>query len=133
MSADLTISIVNYNSKRFILNCLESIHAYSDGLDAEVYVVDNSSTDGSVEITKKLYPKVKLILNKDNRGFARANNQVLRIADSRYCLIANPDVIFLRGVLKATRLNRPMKRFTNPCRKNSPAPVSLKSLSTQRS
>jgi GT2 family glycosyltransferase len=101
MAKDLTISIVNYNSKRSILNCLESIHANSNGLDTEVYVVDNNSTDGSVEATKKLYPKIKLILNKDNRGFAKANNQVLRIADSRYCLITNPDVIFLPGALKA--------------------------------
>jgi len=101
MTKDLTISIVNYNSKRLILNCLESIHANSNGLDTEVYVVDNKSTDGSVEATQKLYPKAKLILNKDNRGFAKANNQVLRIADSCYCLITNPDVIFLPGALRA--------------------------------
>lgn len=101
MAKDLTISIVNYNSKRFILNCLESIYADSNGLDTEVYVVDNNSTDGSIEATEKLYPKVKLIFNKNNRGFAKANNQVLGIADSRYCLITNPDVIFLPGTLTA--------------------------------
>lgn len=100
MAKDLTISIVNYNSQQFILNCLESIYANSDGLDPDVFVVDNNSIDGSIEDIEKLYPQVKLILNKENKGFAKANNQVLRTVDSRYCLITNPDVIFLPDVLK---------------------------------
>jgi len=100
MSKDLTISIVNYNNKELILRCLESIYPYSDGLDIDIFVVDNYSSDGSVDMIRGLYPSVNLIANRENRGFARANNQVLKIFESRYCLITNPDIIILPGTLQ---------------------------------
>ncbi|GAX59194.1 glycosyl transferase [Candidatus Scalindua japonica] len=97
---DLTISIVNYNSKEHILKCIESIYAHGEGIDIDVYVVDNNSTDGSVDDIKKNYPDVKLIMNNENRGFGDANNQVLKRFNSRYCLITNPDIIILSGTLQ---------------------------------
>jgi GT2 family glycosyltransferase len=101
MKKDLTISIVNYNMKNSMLLCLKSIYANIDGLDVDVYVVDNNSADGSVDAIKREYPNVHLIANSDNRGFARANNQVLRVADSGYYLILNPDVTIFPGTLKS--------------------------------
>jgi GT2 family glycosyltransferase len=100
MSKDLTISIVNYNHKEFILRCLGSIYSCSDGLDLDIYVVDNHSSDGSVDMIRRSYPDVNLIMNGENRGFAKGNNQVLRIFQSRYCLITNPDIIILPGTLQ---------------------------------
>jgi GT2 family glycosyltransferase len=100
MAKDLTISIVNYNMKEHILSCLESIFSTSHGLDIDVYVVDNKSEDDSVEAIKRHYPKANLIVNNENKGFGKANNQVLSISDSRYCLITNPDVIVLPGTLQ---------------------------------
>ena len=100
MVKDLTISIVNYNTKEYILKCLESIYANSEGVDIDIYVVDNNSTDDSVDAIRNLYPGVKLIENNENKGFAEANNQVLRLFNSRYCLITNPDVTMLPETLQ---------------------------------
>ena len=100
MSRDLTISIVNYNSKEHILKCLESIYANSEGIDIDIYVVDNDSSDDSVDVIRKLYPSVNLIENNENKGFGVANNQVLKLFNSRYCLITNPDIIILPDTLQ---------------------------------
>jgi Predicted glycosyltransferases len=65
----------------------------SEGLEVEIWVVDNSSTDGSVEMVQTLFPQVKLIVNTENVGFAMANNQAVDRAVGKYILYLNPDTI----------------------------------------
>lgn len=89
---DLSIVIVNHNTKRLLSELLDSLLASEKGqYQIEIIVVDNASTDGSVEIVKKRYPSVQLLVNKENRGFAVANNQGLRLAKGEYLLLLNSD------------------------------------------
>lgn len=90
---DLSIIIVNYNVKEFLLNLLHSIEKASSNIDKEIIVVDNASDDGSVEAIKEKFPTVKLVENKNNIGFGSANNQGLKIAQGKYILFINPDCI----------------------------------------
>lgn len=90
---DLSIIIVNYNVKEFLLNLLQSIQNARGNLSLETIVVDNASDDGSVELVKEKYPDVNLIVNKTNVGFGAANNQALQIARGKYFLLINPDTI----------------------------------------
>ena len=89
----LSVIIVNYNVKYFIEVCLHSILRAAEGIDAEVIVVDNNSKDDSCEMIKKKYPQVKLIENKENLGFSKANNQGVSIAAGEYILFINPDTV----------------------------------------
>ena len=89
----LSIVIVNYNVKFFLEHCLHSVGKAIKDLEAEVFVVDNNSVDGSVEMVQDKFPDVKLIANKDNVGFSRANNQAIREANGRFLFILNPDTI----------------------------------------
>ncbi|MBU2595777.1 glycosyltransferase family 2 protein, partial [Patescibacteria group bacterium] len=86
----LSIIIVNWNAKKFLKICLESIkkemhHSH------EIIVVDNNSEDGSQQMVKRYFPQVILVANKKNLGFSRANNQALAIAQGEYVLFLNPD------------------------------------------
>jgi len=90
---DLSIIIVNYNVKEFLQNLLHSIDKASQNLSGEIIVVDNASDDGSVELLKSKFPSVKLIENKTNLGFGKANNQALKIAKGKYLLLINPDAV----------------------------------------
>ena len=74
---DLSIIIVNYNVKEFLQNLLHSIEKASSNILKEIIIIDNASDDGSVEVIKEKFPSVKLIENKINVGFGRANNQGL--------------------------------------------------------
>ncbi|HQK98411.1 MAG TPA: glycosyltransferase family 2 protein [Bacteroidia bacterium] len=89
----LSVIIVNYNVKYFLQQCLQSVQKACKGLDTEVFVVDNNSKDGSVEMVQELFPEVKLIANKDNTGFSKANNQAMRISKGEYVLLLNPDTV----------------------------------------
>ena len=90
---DLSIIIVNYNVKEFLQNLLHSIEKASSNISKEIIIIDNASDDGSVEVIKEKFPSVKLIENKVNVGFGRANNQGLAIARGNYILFINPDCI----------------------------------------
>lgn len=87
----LSVIIVNYNVKHYLNQCLHSLARALDGVEHEVFVVDNNSSDGSVEYLKTLYPNVKYIENKDNVGFAKANNQAISQSTGEYVLLINPD------------------------------------------
>lgn len=89
----LTVVIVNYNVEHFLEQCLLSVRQASKNLDVEVFVVDNISVDGSVEMVKEKFPEVNLIENKDNVGFSRANNQAVRVSNGEYVLLLNPDTV----------------------------------------
>ena len=90
---DLSIIIVNYNVKEFILNLLHSIKKASFNISSEIIVIDNASDDGSGDAIKEKFPSVKLIENKKNIGFGAANNKGLELAQGDYILFINPDCI----------------------------------------
>jgi len=88
---DLSIIIVNWNTKDLLGKCLRSIYNNTDGLTFQVFVIVNASRDGSAGMIEKEFPQVSLIKNKDNLGFAKGNNQGFLQARGRYVLILNPD------------------------------------------
>ncbi len=94
----MTISIVNFDTKDVILDCLASIFKYTKDIDFEVIVVDNGSTDGSVELIKSKFPRVKLICNNKNEGFGPAHNKSFRISNAKYFVVLNSDVIINSNV-----------------------------------
>ncbi len=89
----LAIVIVNYNVKHFLEQCLKSVYQSISSIDAEVWVVDNNSVDGSVEMVQSLFPAVHVIANKENVGFSVANNQAIKKSTAEYILLLNPDTI----------------------------------------
>jgi len=89
--ADVSIVIVNWNAKNVLRDCIESIYRTTRGLSFEVIIVDNASSDGSVEMLIGEFPRVCLVQNTENRGFAAANNQGMAIAKGRFLLLLNPD------------------------------------------
>ncbi|MEI6488144.1 MAG: glycosyltransferase family 2 protein [Bacteroidota bacterium] len=97
---DISIIIVNYNVKEFLIPCLRSIYASEIGLiKLEVIVIDNNSTDNSVEIVVTEFPQVIIIRNNYNAGFPKANNQGFEIAKGRYIFMLNPDTELLDNAL----------------------------------
>lgn len=90
---DLSIVIVNYNVKHFLEQCLHSVQRAIEGMEAEVFVVDNNSVDGSVPEIRARFPWVRLMANSENLGFSRANNQAMRQASGTYILLLNPDTV----------------------------------------
>lgn len=100
----LSIVIVNYNVRTYLEQCLQSVAKALEGIEGEVFVVDNHSDDDSVETVKTQYPWVRLIENSENIGFARANNIAIRQSTGDYVLLLNPDTVVgeqtLREVLR---------------------------------
>lgn len=97
---DLSISIVNFNTKEPLRQCLKSIQDTVKGLNYEVIVVDNNSVDGSVQMLKDELSFVKLIVNKENRGATVAKNQSFAEAKGRYILILDSDIEVLQGAVE---------------------------------
>lgn len=98
----LSVVIVNYNVKSFLDQCLSSVEqstGFEMGKDFEVFVVDNHSVDGSAEMVREKHPGVNLIANPDNPGFAKANNQAIRISQGKYVLLLNPDTLIENDTL----------------------------------
>jgi GT2 family glycosyltransferase len=89
----LSIIIVNYNVKYFLEQCLCSLRAGMMGINAEVIVLDNASTDGSINYLQPKFPEVKFIINEENLGFAKACNKGLAMASGKYILFLNPDTL----------------------------------------
>ncbi len=97
---DLSVIIVNWNTCDLLAGCLRSVYETAGRIHLEVIVVDNGSTDGSVEMVCREFPQVKLMLNANNVGFARANNQALARSRGRYVLLLNSDTRLLPGALE---------------------------------
>ena len=90
---DLSVVIVNYNVVFFLEQCLNSVFAASKNLNVQIFVVDNNSVDGSINMLKENFSSVILIENKENVGFSKANNQAIKRANSPYVLLLNPDTV----------------------------------------
>lgn len=99
---DLSIIIVNYNTKKITSDCIKSIIKKTRGIKYEIIVVDNASQDGSVEVleslTKKI-PNLKLIKNRQNLGFGKGNNQGMKVAEGEFILLLNTDTIIHNNAL----------------------------------
>ncbi len=100
-TAPVSVVIVNYNGGALLQQTLRSLHASTDSLALEVFVVDNDSNDSSVERVRKEFPSVQIMENGQNLGFARANNRALREARGRFLLLLNPDVELQPGAIQA--------------------------------
>jgi len=90
---ELSILIVNWNTRDFLRDCLQSLYRSVKGTSFEVIVVDNASGDGSIEMIKENYPETRLVENRENAGFARGNNQAYKISKGRVVGLLNPDTI----------------------------------------
>lgn len=97
---DLSIAIVSWNTKDILDQCLNSINETASGVEFEVIVVDNASSDGSAEMVAQKYPCAQIIQNEDNVGFPKANNQAYAISKGRHFLLLNPDTIMRGDTLK---------------------------------
>ena len=85
--------IVNYNVEFFLEQCLNSVQKALENINGQVFIVDNNSIDGSVEMVQRKFPAYSLLANKENVGFSKANNQAILQADAEYILLLNPDTV----------------------------------------
>jgi GT2 family glycosyltransferase len=96
----LSIIIVSWNVRDKLKENLQAIYKSKVNFDFEVFVVDNDSSDDSVKMIKQEFSQVELIENKDNLGFAKANNQAIKIAKGQYILLLNPDMLVNENTLQ---------------------------------
>jgi GT2 family glycosyltransferase len=92
---DVSVVIVSWNTRDILRGCLRSVFEQTRDIFFEVIVVDNNSHDGSADMVRAEFPQVQLIANSQNRGFAAACNQGMRVRSARYTLLLNPDTIVL--------------------------------------
>ena len=100
MSLKLSVIIVNYNVRYFLEQTLLSVRRASEGVDLDVWVVDNNSPDDSVAMVRDKFPEVKLTANTGNPGFSVANNQAIRASTGEYVLLLNPDTVIAEDTLR---------------------------------
>ena len=98
---DVSVVFVSYNVRAFLEQCLVSVERASHGLDVDVWVVDNRSVDGSVDMVASRFPSVNLIANEENVGFSKANNQAIRACQGRHVLLLNPDTVVREDTLSS--------------------------------
>lgn len=93
MNPDISILIVSYNTCAMLRECLEAIPAATTDASYAIFVWDNASSDGSVEMIREAFPEVRIVESRSNLGFARANNRLMEMSDPSYYLLLNPDTI----------------------------------------
>ena len=100
MAKKISIIIVSYNVCQLLDECLNSVERALQGIDGEVFVVDNNSADDTIGQLQPRHQQVRFIANPDNRGFASANNQAIRQAEGEYVLLLNPDTVVFPDTLR---------------------------------
>lgn len=135
---DLSIIIVSFNTAELLAKCLKSLSAALEGLNSEVFVVDNNSADETVTIVKQDFPWVYLIANNENLGFSKANNQALKKARGKYVLVLNPDTQIGKDTIAkmihfmdnnkevgiaTCRVELPNGKLDRDCRRHFPSPA----------
>ncbi len=93
----VSVIIVSWNGKKFVRECLESLFSECKSTSLEVILVDNASTDGTPDLVEKEFPAVKVIKEKRNHGFAKANNIGMRLCHGEYVCLVNSDVKFVEN------------------------------------
>ena len=101
MTLDLSVIIVNWNTRDLLAQCIESVYRTVMGISFEIIVVDNASADGSADRVRERFPQVQLLQNDENVGFARANNQAAVASKGRYLLLLNSDALLQAGAVQA--------------------------------
>jgi len=99
---DVSIIIVALNVRKLVYDCLKSVYDQTAGIEFEVIYVDNASEDGTVEMVREEFPEVRIIENKENKGFIVANNQGIEVSQGRYVLLLNSDTIVLDNAIAKT-------------------------------
>ena len=100
----LSIVIVSYNVRSYLEACLQSVRKALEGIEGEVFVVDNHSSDDTVSVLRSQYSWVRLIENQENLGFAKANNIAIRQSQGDYVLLLNPDTVVGEQTLRSALL-----------------------------
>src|SRR4030042_2440368 len=101
MIPDVSIIILSWNTRDLLARCLEALYDTLEGLTCDVVVVDNASTDDSVEMVQSKFPSVYLVTNFTNEGFARANNNTMPLSQGRYMLLLNSDAFVTSGAVRS--------------------------------
>jgi hypothetical protein len=96
----LSVIIINWNTRQLLDQCLKSVSINLQNLDHEVIVVDNGSTDGSKDMVRNDFPEAILIENQENAGFAKANNQAIRVSQGEYILLLNSDAFLTPNAIQ---------------------------------
>src|SRR5580692_10333113 len=96
----VSVTIVTYNSGRFIKRCIESVLDQDYPLK-EIIVIDNNSTDGTIDILEPFEDRCRIVYNEENIGFAAAQNQAISLSNAEWVLTLNPDVLLLKGFIEA--------------------------------
>src|ERR1700742_1919482 len=96
----VSVTIITYNSGRFIKRCLESVLDQNYSLK-EIIVIDNNSTDGTIDILEPFEDRCRIVYNEENIGFAAAQNQAIGLSNAEWVLTLNPDVLLLQGFIEA--------------------------------
>ena len=99
--AKISIIILSWNTRDLLAQCLDSIERHKGDIELEIIVVDNASTDGSQAMLKEKYPQVTLMINNQNLGFAKANNQAMQVAKGDYYLLWNSDAFATSGAIQS--------------------------------
>jgi O-antigen biosynthesis protein len=135
---ELSIIIVNYNVKHFLEQCLYTVHKAARAISSEIIVIDNNSSDDSIDYLQPQFPGVRFFANNENQGFGKACNQGLKLASGQYVLFLNPDTIipedcfqktmaFLRSKPEAGALGIKMLdgsgRFLKESKRSFPSPL----------
>jgi GT2 family glycosyltransferase len=132
-----TVSIVTYNCSALVADCLRSLERQRNDVALRVVVVDNASSDDTVQAIRRDHPWVEVIASRQNRGFAWATNEALRGDDAEYVLLLNPDTIVPNGALRSSireliarpnvgtlgcRLERTDGTLDHACKRGQPTP-----------
>ena len=99
--AKISIIILNWNTRDLLAQCLDSIEQHKGEFQLEILVVDNASNDGSQAMLKEKYPQIRLIINSQNVGFAKGNNQAMQVAQGDYFLLWNSDTFAIPGAMQS--------------------------------